>query len=110
MRRVTNKKTNLKKNNLKKSPRLASYSSRQNNNNTMKKELVFPLVVGIILGAMVMIFWQFTAKLNNQNQRLAQLEQYTSQNAQTVNDVVNFINNSLGQQQEGIPTGDEVAQ
>ncbi|MFA6513890.1 MAG: hypothetical protein WCT50_01195 [Patescibacteria group bacterium] len=58
----------------------------------MKREIVFPLVVGIIFGALIMIFWQFTASMNNLNARLGQLEQVTSQNSKTVNDIVTFIN------------------
>lgn len=61
-------------------------------NNSMKREIVFPLVVGVIFGALIMIFWQFTASLNNLNARLAQLEQVTNQNSTTVNDIVTFIN------------------
>lgn len=86
----------ITKNKYKKSPRLA-YSSRQANN-TMKKELVFPLIIGILFGAMIMMFWQFSARLANQNTRLAQLEQFSSQNSQTINDVVTFINQNLAPQ------------
>lgn len=75
-----------------------SGSRLNNDNNNMKREIVFPLVVGVILGALVMIFWQFTARLNNQNARLAQLEQYASQNAQAVNEIVAFINNATNPQ------------
>lgn len=81
----------------KKSPRLAS-SSRQINNNTMKKEFVFPLIVGILFGAMIMMFWQFSTRLANQNARLAQLEQYATQNSQTINEVVSFINQNVAPQ------------
>ncbi|MDI3496518.1 MAG: hypothetical protein PWQ35_539 [Patescibacteria group bacterium] len=86
----------------KKSPRLVS-SSRQINNNTMKKEFVFPLIIGILFGAMLMMFWQFSARLTNQNSRLAQLEQYATQNSQTINEVVSFINQNIAPQ-EGAPT------
>lgn len=77
--------------------------SRLESDNNMKKEIVFPLVIGLLLGAMVMIFWQFTARLNNQNARLVQLEQYASQNAQAVNEIVTFINNATNPQ--GANTG-----
>lgn len=46
-----------------------------------------------------MIFWQFTAKLNNATVALAQLEQATAQNTQTINDVVSFINQATGANQ-----------
>jgi len=58
----------------------------------MKRELIFPLVIGLILGGMVMIFWQFTARLNNIGVALNQLEQVSAQNTKTVNDIVAFIN------------------
>jgi uncharacterized membrane protein len=96
-------RTLIKNKNIKKSPRLVSFASRSNYNNSMKKDLIFPLIIGIIFGAMIMIFWQFTARINNQNERLAQLEQYTSQNSQTVNDVVSFINQNLNPQGSQTP-------
>lgn len=75
-----------------------AYADRELNNNSMKREIVFPLVVGVIFGALIMIFWQFTAALNNQSARLAQLEQVTSQNSKTVNDIVAFINQATNPQ------------
>lgn len=67
-------------------------SRRELNKNTMKREYVFPLIVGVILGGLVMIFWQFTARLNNITNLVAQLDQATAQNTKTVNDIVAFIN------------------
>ncbi len=75
-----------------------SGSRSENDNNNMKKEIVFPLIVGIIFGALIMIFWQFTARLNAQNARLVQLEQYSTQNTQAVNEIVTFINNATNSQ------------
>lgn len=69
---------------------------RELNNKTMKRELVFPLIVGIILGALVMIFWQFNARLNNQIVAMNQLQQATAQNTKNVTDIVTFINNATG--------------
>jgi len=89
------RQTIIKKKYIKKTPRLASTAKGHNNNNSMKKELIFPLTVGIIFGAMVMMFWQFTARINNQSTRLVQLEEFATQNAKTVNDVVTFINQNL---------------
>lgn len=68
-----------------------------NNNTTMKREFVFPLVVGIILGGLIMIFWQFNARLNNIGTGVVQLEQATAQNTKTVGDIVSFINQATGQ-------------
>ena len=62
----------------------------------MRREFVFPLVVGVILGALLMMFWKFNARLSNAGAALAQLEQATAQNTKTVNDVVNFINQATG--------------
>ena len=86
-------KTLLNNKNIKR-PSTKAYAGRSLNNNSMKREIAFPLIIGSIFGAMVMVFWQFTAGLRAQNARLAQLEQITSQNTQTVNDIVNFINNA----------------
>jgi len=62
----------------------------------MRREFVFPLIVGLILGALVMIFWQFNTRLSNATIALNQLEQVTAQNTKTVNDVVAFINQATG--------------
>lgn len=60
----------------------------------MKREFVFPLVVGVILGVLVMFFWQFNSRLNNIGAGMAQIEQATAQNTKTVGDIVTFINNA----------------
>jgi uncharacterized membrane protein YvbJ len=67
-----------------------------NNNKSMKREFVFPLIVGIIAGALVMIFLNFGARLNNATNALVQLQQATAQNTATVNDIVGFINQATG--------------
>lgn len=64
----------------------------------MKREFVFPLVVGIIVGGLLMIFWQFNARLSNIAAGVAQLEQATSQNTKNVGDIITFINNATGGQ------------
>ena len=69
----------------------SSFRARPNNN-TMKKEVMLPLIAGVILGVLIMFFWQFTAALRTQSLRMAQVEQVTAQNAKNVNDIVNFIN------------------
>jgi len=63
----------------------------------MKKELVFPLIVGLVLGVLIMLFWQLNVKLNNSGARLAQLEQATASNTQAVSEIVSFINQATGQ-------------
>jgi hypothetical protein len=66
----------------------------------MKKELVFPLIAGIVLGVLVMLFWQLGTRINNNNVRLVQLEQASAQNSQALSEVVAFINQATGQGQE----------
>jgi len=72
----------------------------------MKREFVFPLVVGVILGALVMIFWQFNIRLNNVASGVVQLEQATSQNTKTVSEIVTFINNATGQKAAATPAAE----
>lgn len=62
----------------------------------MKKELIFPLIAGLILGVLIMLFWQLNTKLNNSSARLMQLEQATSANTQAVSEIVGFINQATG--------------
>jgi hypothetical protein len=70
------------------------------NKKTMRREFIFPLVVGIILGALLMILWQFNARVSNIGTALNQLEQATAQNTKTVNDIVAFINQATGANQK----------
>ena len=76
----------------------SDYSYRSNNKN-MNKDLILPMIAGILLGAMIMIFWQFNARLNNINAALVQLDQVSSQNTNTVGEVVNFLNQASGASQ-----------
>lgn len=69
----------------------------------MKKELVFPLIAGLVLGVLIMLFWQLSVRMNNNSMRLAQLEQATTQNSQALGEVVNFINQATGQQGQQAP-------
>lgn len=87
----------LTKTNLISPAALNSYRREFNHNNDMRREFVFPLVVGFILGGLLMIFWQFNVRLNNAAVAMSQLQQATAQNSQTVGDIVNFINNATGQ-------------
>lgn len=86
------------------SPAAAFASRRELNNKTMKREFVFPLVVGLILGGLIMVFWQFNARLNNAANAMAQIETAVSQNTKAVSDIVTFINNASGQGQQNTPT------
>lgn len=63
----------------------------------MKKELVFPLIIGLVFGILVMLFWQLNVKMNSGSERLAQLEQATNTNTQAVTEIVSFINQATGQ-------------
>lgn len=67
-----------------------------NNKKSMKKEFIFPLIIGLVAGALIMIFWQFNTRLSNANMALAQLEQATNQNTKTINEVVAFIQQATG--------------
>ncbi len=62
----------------------------------MKKELVFPLIAGLILGVLVMLFLQLNSKLNGNATRLTALEQATNSNTQAVSEIVSFINQATG--------------
>lgn len=79
-------------------------SSRTNIKKNMNKDLIFPMIVGVLLGAMIMIFWQFNSRLNNVRAALVQLDTVTSQNAATTNEVVNFINQSVNPEQKAPQT------
>jgi len=67
-----------------------------NNKKSMRREFVFPLIVGVLAGALIMMFWQFNARLNSASVALGQLEQASAQNTKTVSDVVAFINQATG--------------
>lgn len=70
----------------------------------MKKELIFPLIAGLVMGVLLMLFWQLNARMTNNNARLAQLEQASAQNSQALTEVVTFINQASGQgQAQGQP-------
>lgn len=76
------------------------------NNNTMKKDFIFPLIVGIILGGVVMVFWQFNTRLNNAANAMAQIQTAVSQNTAAVNDIVTFISNATGKTQQTTPAAE----
>ena len=59
---------------------------------TMRRETIIPLVIGLLIGALFVIFFQFNARLNNNAAMLSQIEQATASNTKNVTDVINFIN------------------
>lgn len=65
----------------------------------MKKEVIFPLIAGLVMGVLLMLFWQLSARMTNNSMRLAQLEQASAQNTQALSEVVGFINQATGQGQ-----------
>jgi hypothetical protein len=73
----------------------------------MNKEQLFPLIFGLVLGILLMFFWQLGARINNQNMRLSQLEQATVTNSQNIAGVVDFINSATSNQ--GLETGNNSA-
>lgn len=75
----------------------------------MKRELVFPVIIGIIVGVLVMIFWQFSARLVNVSAGLVQLDQANAQNTATVNQVVSFINQATGANKTATPAANTPA-
>lgn len=62
--------------------------------NTMRRETIIPLVIGLLVGALVVIFVQFNNQLNSNAVILTQLEQATASNTKNVTDVINFINSA----------------
>lgn len=60
----------------------------------MQKETLTPLITGLVLGLLLMFFWQLGARLNNNNVRLSQIEQATVNNTNTISEIVNFINSA----------------
>jgi len=57
----------------------------------MNKDQLFPLIFGLVLGVLLMFFWNLGASLNNQNLRLGQLSQIVNENSQRIEQIVNFI-------------------
>jgi uncharacterized membrane protein YvbJ len=88
---LNNKLTNNK--------RLVRRKNLSNSNitlNTMRRETIIPLAIGLLLGALIMVFVQFNNRLNNNAIILSQLEQATAANTKNVTDVINFINQAQG--------------
>ena len=73
-------------------------SSRNLNSNNMRRETIVPLIIGLLVGALFVVFFQFNSRLNNNMLRLSQLEQATAANTKNVTDVIAFINNATAAQ------------
>lgn len=69
----------------------------------MTRETIVPLIIGFLVGALFVVFFQFNARLNNNALILNQLQQATASNTQNVNDVINFINQAQGGAQTETP-------
>lgn len=85
---------NNKLNNKKRVLGISSNSSRNLNSNNMRRETIVPLIIGLLVGALFVVFFQFNSRLNNNALRLTQLEQATAANTKNVTDVIAFINNA----------------
>ena len=68
----------------------------------MKKENIINFVIGLLVGAMFVVFFQFNARLNNNSLVISQLDQAVAANTQNLNDVISFLNS--GAQQQGAAT------
>ncbi len=79
-------------NNYKKTARRKTTSTSELTFKTMRRETIIPLVIGLLLGALFVVFFQFNSRLNNNAVLLGQLEQATASNTKNVTDVINFIN------------------
>ena len=66
-------------------------------NNTMKKENIINFVIGLLVGALFVVFFQFNARLNNNSLVVSQLDQAVATNTQNLNDVISFLNSSAQQ-------------
>ena len=60
----------------------------------MRRETIIPLLIGLLVGALFVIFFQFNARLNNNAIILGQLQEATAANTKNVSDVINFINSA----------------
>lgn len=83
-------------NNYKRPARLKSTPAGDLTFKTMRRETIVPLIIGLLLGALFVIFFNFNSKLNANANMLAQLEQATASNTKNVTDVINFINQAQG--------------
>ncbi len=66
----------------------------------MNKDQLFPLIFGLVLGVLLMFFWNLGASLNNQSMRLSQLEQVAIENQQRVEQIITWLQTPAGQEGE----------
>jgi hypothetical protein len=85
---------NKLKNNYKRPVRRKITSTSALTFNTMRRETIIPLVIGLLVGALFVIFFEFNARLNSNSVVISQLEQATASNTKNVTDVINFINSA----------------
>ena len=64
----------------------------------MNKDQLFPLIFGLVLGVLLMFFWNLGASLNNQSMRISQLEQAANSNSQNLAEVINFLQQPAGEE------------
>jgi uncharacterized membrane protein YvbJ len=82
------------KNNYKRPLRRKISSTGDLTSNPMRRETIIPLAIGLLIGALFVIFFQFNSRLNNNAAVISQLEQATASNTKNVADVINFINSA----------------
>lgn len=89
------------KNNYKRPARRKISSTSDLTFTTMRRETIIPLAIGLLIGALFVIFFQFNSRLNSNAVVIGQLEQATAANTKNVTDVINFINQAQGGAQGG---------
>jgi len=85
---------NQLKNNYKRPLRRKIMSAGDLTFNTMRRETIVPLIIGLLIGSLFVIFFDFNSRLNSNAVVLGQLEQATASNTKNVTDVINFINSA----------------
>ena len=85
---------NKLKNNYKRPARRKIASTSALTFNTMRRETIIPLVIGLLVGALFVIFFEFNSRLNSNAALISQLEQATTSNTKNVSDVISFINSA----------------
>ena len=63
----------------------------------MKQENFLNLIAGLLLGVLLMLFWQLNSKINFTSARISQLEQVTTTTSASITEVVEFLNKLAGQ-------------
>jgi len=93
-------------NNYKRSVGRKSLSASGLNLNIMRRETIVPLIVGLILGSLFVVFFNFNSRLNSNSALLAQIETATASNTKNVTDVISFISSAQkGSTTTGAGTG-----